>query len=126
MVYKNIYIIDDDKIFHFIMKKLFKVSGLEVKTNYFLNGKLALEALKVKENIPDLILLDINMPIIDGWQFVEEYKSLQKEYDLDIPIFIVSSSDDKTDKQKAEIYKNEVKNYFLKPFCKEDFQKIFV
>lgn len=125
MIYKNIFIIDDDKIFHFIMKKLFKESNVEVNTNYFLNGQQGIEELQRNENIPDLILLDINMPILDGWQFIEEYKKLQDKFGIDVPIFIISSSDDVTDKNKAEVYKKEVKKYFLKPFCKADFDKIF-
>ncbi len=66
--------------------------------------------------IPDVILLDINMPILDGWQFLDgiiTIKVIKK-----ITIFIVTSSIDPRDKEKAKSYSN-VKNFVVKPITQD-------
>lgn len=73
MKFNDVYVVDDDKIFHFIIKKLLVSNNINVEPEFFENGLLAIEGIKSKldkqESPPDLILLDINMPILDGWQF---------------------------------------------------------
>ncbi len=129
MKFNEVYVVDDDKVFHFIIKKLLLNNGINVTPNFFENGLLAIEGLKSKlekgENPPDLILLDINMPILDGWQFLEEFKIIKDKLNKDIKIYIVSSSDDKADKSKAKSFEEEVQNYYLKPMTSEDLKAIF-
>jgi len=129
MKFNDVYVVDDDKVFHFIIKKLLLNNGINVTPNFFENGLLAIEGLKSKlekgENPPDLILLDINMPILDGWQFLEEFKIIKDKLNKDIKIYIVSSSDDKADKSKAKSFEEEVQNYYLKPMTSEDLKAIF-
>ena len=129
MKFNDVYVVDDDKVFHFIIKKLLLNNGINVTPNFFENGLLAIEGLKSKlekgENPPDLILLDINMPILDGWQFLEEFKIIKDKLNKDIKIYIVSSSDDKADKSKAKSFEEEVQNYYLKPITSEDLKAIF-
>ena len=104
-------------------------NNINVIPNFFENGLQAIEGIKNKlnkgENPPDLILLDINMPILDGWQFLEEFKALKDKLSKDIVIYIVSSSDNVTDKNKAKSYQAEVKNYYLKPMTADDLKEIF-
>ncbi|MGV9004200.1 response regulator [Flavobacterium sp.] len=129
MKFNDVYVVDDDKVFHFIIKKLLMNNNIDIKPDFFENGLLALEKIKDKlengENPPDLILLDINMPILDGWQFLEEFKRIKDKFKKDIIIYIVSSSDDKADKNKAKSFENEVQNYYLKPMTSEDLKAIF-
>ena len=129
MKFNNVFVVDDDKIFHFIIKKLLTSNNINVNPSYFLNGLEALEGLKDKlntgENQPDLILLDINMPILDGWQFLEEFKKLKDKLKKEITIYIISSSDNQTDLEKAEIFSNEVQNYYLKPISVDEIKSIF-
>jgi len=69
----NLYVIDDDKIYHFLLKNLFKQNGIDVASTFFINGQDAIEHIKNntgEEILPDLILLDVNMPIMNGWQFL--------------------------------------------------------
>ncbi|MFT7352060.1 MAG: two-component system chemotaxis response regulator CheY [Flavobacterium sp.] len=124
-LFNTVYVVDDDLVFHFILKKLFAKADSDFKVNYFLNGIEAIEAIKVSSNLPDLILLDINMPISDGWQFLQDFRdweSLEKE---NIKIYIISSSDDPSDLQKANFYKNEVQLYCNKPLTMVEFKEIF-
>lgn len=130
MKFNTVFVVDDDKIFHFIIKKLLITNNININPSYFLNGLEALEGLKNKlnlgENQPDLILLDINMPILDGWQFLEEFKKLKDKLKKEITIYIISSSDNQTDLDKAEVYSNEVKNYYLKPISVDEIKSIFL
>ena len=110
-------IIDDDPIFRFGTKKIMESVQFCEKFLVFKNGKEAFDdlALKLRLNleVPDVILLDINMPIMDGWQFLDELVKIP--YTKKIPIYIVSSSVDSRDIDKAKKY-DLVSNYIIKPF----------
>lgn len=126
---KGMYVIDDDKIYHFLLKNLFKQNNVEADPKFYGNGLDALDSLKkipVTEPFPELILLDVNMPIMDGWQFLDEYVKLSRETGKSSTIFMISSSNDEHDLSKARHYSNVVKDYLLKPICKEDLEKIFL
>ena len=126
----SMYVIDDDRIYHFLLKNLFKQNGIDINATFFNNGQDAIEAIKlIKEaggDMPDLILLDVNMPIMNGWQFLEEYAKLKSLLPKSCTIYMISSSNDEVDINKAKGYGEIVKDYFLKPICKEDLDKIFV
>ena len=126
MKFKKVFVVDDDLVFHFIMKKLFS-SCTDVNTRYFLNGLEAIDEIKKHEDnsTPDLILLDINMPVLDGWQFLEEFKAIKGSLDKDVIVYLVSSSNDISDINRAKEYQDEVKKYVFKPVTQEEFQKIF-
>lgn len=124
--FNSVFVIDDDLVFHLIMKKLFAKSDLNVNTKYFFNGNQAIEDLKGDSNsAPDLILLDINMPVCDGWQFLDEFKKIKSLFDKEITVYLVSSSNDASDKDKAKEYLNEIKAFYNKPMTIESFEKIF-
>lgn len=124
----NLYVIDDDKIYHFLFKNLLKQNNVDVNTTFFPNGYEAIEALsKADESeLPDLILLDVNMPIMNGWQFLEEYTKVMGLLSKHATIYMISSSNNEVDINKAREYGEVVKDYFLKPICKEDIEKIFI
>jgi CheY-like chemotaxis protein len=129
MKINSLFVIDDDKIYHFLLKNLFKQNGIDVKASFFHNGQEAIEALKNDNDgthMPDLILLDVNMPIMNGWQFIEEYNKLFGSMPRTSYIYMISSSNDDVDINKAKGYANIVKDYLLKPICKEDLDKIFL
>lgn len=129
MKFNNVFVIDDDKIFHFIIKKLLQNNNINVNSDFFENGLQAIEGIKSKldngENPPDLILLDINMPILDGWQFLEEFKLLKKFLKEEISIYIISSSDNIVDRNRAKEFKEDIKDYYLKPMTIESLNSIF-
>lgn len=129
MKFNNVFVVDDDKIYHFIIKKLLLSNNIDVKPNFFENGKVAIDEIKDKldkgENPPDLILLDINMPVLDGWQFLEEFKKLKNFIKNEIIIYIISSSDNITDKNKAKDFQDEIRDYYLKPMTNDAIKSIF-
>lgn len=128
--FKDVFVIDDDKVFHFIIKKLFSKNNIDINPSFYMNGLEAIEEIKDKISngvtMPDLILLDINMPIMDGWQFLDEFRKTKKTTEGGKTIiYLVSSSDSISDINKAKEYQDQVKDYFFKPMTLDDLRKIF-
>jgi CheY-like chemotaxis protein len=128
--FKDVFVIDDDKVFHFIIKKLFSKNNIDINPSFYMNGLEAIEEIKDKISngvtMPDLILLDINMPIMDGWQFLDEFRKTKKSTEGGKTIiYLVSSSDSISDINKAKEYQDQVKDYFFKPMTLDDLRKIF-
>lgn len=111
-------VIDDDEIYTFTVKRIIDNSQIAHKTLFFPNGKLAVDFFKeyidVMDSLPDLILLDINMPVLDGWQFMDEFVKLKPLISKRIMIYIVSSSIDEADFQKARSYEH-ISDFIVKP-----------
>lgn len=129
MKINQIFVVDDDKIHHFIINKLLKSNQINAIPSFFENGFEALNGLKSLmskgENPPDLILLDINMPVLDGWQFLEEFRIIKKELTREVAIHVISSSNNTDDINKAEYFKEEIKKYHTKPLTGELIKDIF-
>ncbi|PIB35224.1 hypothetical protein BFP72_07345 [Reichenbachiella sp. 5M10] len=112
---KKVYVIDDDPILQKIMKKMLFNYNPEIEVALFLHGEEAIRQLKADTVLPDLIFLDINMPIMDAWDFIEAYEL------LNIPkvvIYILSSSIDYRDIDRAKGI-DLIKDYLVKPLRKE-------
>ena len=107
-------LIEDDPVQIFLVTKLLEISKKMDQIWVFKNGKEAYDELKSRfENlgkVPDLILLDINMPIWDGWEFLKEFKALP--IPDNIKIYILTSSLSNEDFIKAE--QNHLENYYIK------------
>jgi len=78
---------------------------------------------KNKEVVPDLIFLDINMPVLDGWDFLEKYKQLDKELQDLVVIIMLSTSGYPEDIERALSY-SCVSDYIIKPLTKEKLENI--
>ena len=115
---KTIWVIDDDNIYQIIVNKIIQKSEMFSDISSFKNGKEAINAvsnsLNSKESFPDIILLDINMPIMDGWEFMEELQILKPSINKQIIVYIVSSSIAVEDKNKAKSYP-DILGYLSKP-----------
>ena len=129
MKFNDVFVVDDDKIFHFIIKKLLLNNNINVTPFFFENGLQAIEGIKSKlnnqETQPDLILLDINMPVLDGWQFLEEFRLLKSKIQKEVVIYIISSSDNTVDRTRANDFKDEITDYYLKPITIDGIKSIF-
>lgn len=115
--YNEIWIVDDDQLTIFIAKKMVLTAYPDVKVQSFLNGELALEALK-SEVLPEVILLDINMPVCNGWQFLDQIATFASLPD----IFMFTSSIDINDFDKARSY-SYVKGFISKPLTIDKLKK---
>jgi CheY-like chemotaxis protein len=124
MTNKIIWVVDDDVIYQTIIRKLIQKSGVFSTHFSFLNGKEAITTLNDileinKEQIPDIILLDINMPIMDGWEFMKEIKKIKSKINKHIIIYIVSSSIAIEDRNKSKTF-IDIMGYIPKPITVND------
>src|SRR5882757_9895444 len=89
-------IIDDDEMYQLVMKRTIEQSGMVQTVLQFYDGEEALSYFRGKqdapEELPGLILLDINMPFMDGWKFLDEFVKSPFKGDYKRTIYIVSSS----------------------------------
>jgi CheY-like chemotaxis protein len=111
-------VIDDDSTFQFIFRKqIEKIDEIEI-VNESRNGKDAVNFIKSLDDSstekPDLIVLDLNMPVMDGWDFLDEYGKLCANGKSPIPICILSSTINQADFDRANTY-DSVKSFFSKP-----------
>lgn len=122
---KELFIVDDDPIHRLIVSKMMGITDSLLIINQSENGKVALDQLeKIKDsNHQVIVLLDINMPILNGWGFLDQIEKLNFFNILRLSIYIVSSSTDKGDILKAGLYEF-VKGFHHKPLSKEDINNI--
>lgn len=111
-------IVDDDSIYQFAARRIIELSYPLSTVQQFKSGSDALDYItshsEAFEKLPDVILLDLNMPITDGWMFLDTYKKIKSTVCKDIIIYIVTSSIDARDISNAKRYP-EVKGYISKP-----------
>ncbi|MDN5283735.1 MAG: response regulator [Mucilaginibacter sp.] len=125
----SVLLIDDDEINNFISIKLIKKALLNTEIMACLNGKFAIDQLadiqqKDPSKMPDYILLDINMPIMNGWEFLEEFKRRNIDPQGKSKIYIISSSVFSNDINKAKSYPL-VKDFISKPLNVEKIKELF-
>lgn len=125
----TVLLIDDDEPTNFINKKIIKSSGL-VETIYVVNGgREGLEFLSLRtgqapdHTLPDLIFLDINMPAMDGWEFLAEYKKLKNLPVEKIKVVMLTTSQNPDDAIKAEAIAG-VYSYKNKPLTRQMIEEL--
>lgn len=119
------YIIDDDEIIIYLTGEIIKTANFTEKTETFLDGQQAINRLKqvIEEGgkLPDVILFDLNMPVMDGWEFVDEFLKLPIK--KEIPLFVFTSSINPADKDKSFSY-STIKGFIQKPLTNQKLDKI--
>lgn len=126
----SVCIIDDDIIYQFLAKEEIEYTNMVDKIMFFSNGDKAIQFLtQTLDNndpalLPVLIFLDINMLVMDGWEFLEAYAMLKPRLGKKITIYVVSSSTDIRDYDRAKTI-SEVSDYIIKPVSGSQLQKIF-
>lgn len=124
---KTTCIIDDDKLSIKLMSMLISKNNFCEEIVSFHNPQTALDELKGNatnlSRLPDVILLDLNMPVLDGWQFLDEFTYIT--FAKKIVVFIVSSSIDPSDLEMAKNYPI-VKDYIIKPLSSEKLKQASV
>ncbi|UZR94402.1 response regulator [Chondrinema litorale] len=126
--FNTVLIIDDDEISNFVSHKLIEQSSFAKNIISYDCAQNALSYINemVNNNIddlPDMILLDINMPVMDGWKFLEEYSGLMEGVNKKIALYMLSSSVYSKDFEVAS--KNKyVTGYIVKPLSREKLDEI--
>ena len=124
----QILIIDDDEINNFIAAKLIDKIPPKAVVNTCLNGQVGLDFVKSKlqnqEEMPDIIFLDINMPVMNGWEFLEEFEKIKDQINKKISINMLSSSVYNDDINKAETF-NTVNKFISKPLTVDKIQELY-
>lgn len=123
--YKTIFVIDDDEVANFVTEKLLKYFDPGYSISTYSNPVEAFHLLQQlneqKTAIPDLILLDINMPHMDGFQFLQK----MKEYGLSekVEVIMYSSSSSFEDKKRSKTFSNVI-GYLEKPFSAQAYGRM--
>ncbi|WP_374950498.1 two-component system response regulator [Mucilaginibacter sp.] len=113
----TIWVIDDDNIFTFGFNKLMQNSALKGQMIVFNSATTAIEQFtdQTKQaRLPDVMFVDINMPVMSGWEFIEKFGKISAQTGKNIPVYIISSSVALNDIERA---KNNplITDYILKP-----------
>ena len=122
-----IAVIDDDNVYQFTASRTLKATKLAHEILQFANGQEALiflsKHVEQPQQLPDIIFLDINMPITDGWMFLDEFLKLKAELQKKIRIYMVSSSIDPRDMNRAR-NNPDVSDYVEKPISMNKFAEL--
>ena len=115
---KSIFLIDDDPIFVYLTRRIIVSIDRQCKIDEFTDGDLAIRYLREicekTELLPDIIFMDISMPVMDGWEFLDEYSLLRPKIKKDIALFIVSSSISPQEVERSKTF-HTVSDFLIKP-----------
>jgi len=123
----NLWIIDDDPMTSFYIKRLAELGELAGIISIYNKAQGAVDYLlhhkKSNDHLPDIILLDIYMPELDGWGFLEAFQKIADQLSKKIEVYIISSSYHPKDVSRAKLIP-EVKDYLQKPVTLEALREI--
>ncbi len=126
---KSILLVDDDEISNFLAETIIQDLDLAYEVKISKNGREALELIDYcmnhqAEKCPELVLLDINMPVMDGFEFLEALDKLQKAYNINnTTIVMLTSSSSSFDLEKAKNY--NITGFINKPLTEKSL-KVFI
>jgi CheY-like chemotaxis protein len=125
---ETIFLIDDDEIYQYTTRKYIEFRNLAKKIMSFPDGEEALDYLQQNltepYELPDMILLDLSMPVMDGWEFLEEYIQIRPSFGKQVVLYIVSSSVDIRDIERARHFE-AVTGFIVKPIDDTKLKQIF-
>lgn len=122
---KKVFLIDDDGVLRLMVERMMRRIDNSLVFFPCENGRIGLEKLNdhLEDDAESIILLDLNMPVLDGWGFLEAMQASQWSTSANITLYILSSSTDKSDIERAGQYAC-VKKFYHKPLSNQDFNKI--
>ncbi len=121
--YKKIVVVDDDEVHNFVTQRLIRQFDKECEVATYISPVKALDLLlkSPDDDLPDIILLDINMPGMDGFEFLT--KMSENGLSDKVQVIMYSSSTYNDDKKRAKSYSNVI-GYMEKPFSPEQYGEI--
>ena len=122
----NILFIDDRDVDNFIVQMEIEHEEIPITGRYEMSGEEALDFLATlkREEFPDVIMVDLNMPMMNGFEFVEEYTKLYNGSINDLPLIYILSSSIRTSDRERALNDVKISNFFSKPFNKQMFEKV--
>lgn len=123
-------IIDDDNIYVKLIKRIISAKKLCDNLLVFKDGKQSIDYFEAilstleEEKIPEIIFLDLNMPVMDGWEFIERFTKIKNKFGKKITLYIVSSSINPLDLKRAKAL-SDVEDYLIKPMKVSELESIF-
>ena len=120
---KQILIVDDDSMFHFLNSKILSIANVECKIQSAYDGREAMKMLG-EGYTPDFIFLDLDMPHMDGYQFIDNFNKSAFPGKEKVRIVVLTSSESETERQR--ISKMGVKDYISKPLSEESIRSLGV
>ena len=123
-------IIDDDKVYVNLVKKIIETKKLCENLMVFRDGKQSIDYFEAlmenmkADRIPEIIFLDLNMPVMDGWEFLERFTKIKNKFNKVITLYVVSSSINPLDVHRAKSL-SSVKDYLIKPINIIELENIF-
>lgn len=123
-------IIDDDNMYVKLIKRVISIKKLCDNLLVFNDGKQSIDYFESvlsdleKEKVPEIIFLDLNMPVMDGWEFIERFTKIKNKLGKKITLYIVSSSINPEDLKRAKAL-SEVEDYLIKPINISELEAIF-
>jgi len=125
---KKTCIIDDDDVYIYAIKRLMSLQKLCEDVIVFKNGRDAVDYFIHNQQdpslLPDIILIDVNMPVLDGWGFIDEYMNHGFQNAKEADLYMISSSIDPRDVKKAEALPI-IKKYIFKPITLDELNALF-
>ncbi len=124
--FKKVLLVEDDPITILVCDRIMKMNGFAEVVKSCENGQLAIDYLKelsAQNDVPEIIFLDINMPVMNGWDFLDELENIKGSLPTLPRIFILSSTVDPEDYKKAKSF-STVEDFISKPLSKDYLDKI--
>lgn len=122
MQHNLVMLVDDDPMSNTYSALVVKKQNPSTEVLTFNSGTSALKYLKEESNPkPAIILLDLNMPVMNGWDFMEEYEKLN----LEIEVVVVTSSNDYEDRNRTRSF-HRIVDYFVKPITVDNVRRLFL
>lgn len=121
--YKTCFLIDDNYIDNFVTRRILESSNFAETVIVSQSATEAIESLRSGKVVPDVIFLDIRMPLMGGFEFLQEYDKIEIENKKGIKIFMLSSSLDPTDLNKS-VNNKYITNFIHKPLTQKALDEI--
>ncbi len=126
---KSVCVVDDDSIYQFTTARMIQLVDDSVQVLSFGDGEQAIRHIHANvgnsELLPDMILLDINMPFMDGWEFLKAFDEVKDRLAKQICIYVVSSSIDERDVSRAKSI-GYVADYVEKPVTTDRLRELLL
>lgn len=125
--FNKVLLVEDDPITVMVCDRILKMNNFGDSIITKINGQEAMnylhELINNSEALPEIIFLDINMPVMNGWDFLNELKSLKSKISAPPKVYMLSSTVDPEDSKRSKFYE-EVIGFISKPLKKEHLEAI--